>query len=259
MSAAVSFADFASTWNPFVEYEVTLNLKTIAGGVPKHKDLIEGWINATNKEKSDEERQKLVNATLADLPDVSEEKEAKSWVGFKQDGGGLFIEGRQVKAMLKESANIIKAVIPRKRKPDKKKKGKDGQETVETDNARGITNLKSKVAEKVFVVQDKIYLSKEGGKSVMKADELEERPIHVMTPQGPRSSIKRTDLVHDAEISFTVRLFDDGTIPEISLFAILSYAQHSGLGADRSQGMGTFKVNKVERTKESNLAAATQE
>jgi CRISPR/Cas system CSM-associated protein Csm4 (group 5 of RAMP superfamily) len=181
----------------------------------------------------------LVDATKAELPDLSDEKAAKSWVGFKSDEGGLYIEGRIVKALLKESANIIKKIVP-SRKDKKNPKGV------------GITNFKSKVADHVFVVEKKIYLTKDG-ENVKKADELAERPIHVMTAQGPRNSIKRTDLVHGAEVEFTVRRVDDIAVPEKAFYAVLSYGRHVGLGADRSQGMGTFEVVSVEKSGESCL------
>jgi hypothetical protein len=236
----MDFHEFCKTWSPFDEYRVKVKLSTIAGGTPKHGDLLKGWIDATNKELSAEERAKLVDATKAELPDISEAKEAKSWVGFKSDGDGLYIEGRQVKAMLKESANIIKKIAPTRK--DKK-----------SPNGVGITAFKSKVADHVFVVETKIHLTK-GGEPVKEKDEHEERPIHVMTAQGPRNSIKRTDLVHDAEIEFTVRRLNDAAVPEKALYAVLAYGQHIGLGADRSQGMGTFRVTSVEKSAESCLA-----
>ena len=106
----MSFAEFKSQFQQelYDEYSVTLQLNDVAGGTPMNKDLIEGWINATCKDKSAEERRKLTEATLEELPEVSEEKEARSWVGFKVDPetGNLYIEGRCVKAMLKEAGNI---------------------------------------------------------------------------------------------------------------------------------------------------------
>lgn len=205
-------------WSPFDEYHVRMVIPELVGGVPKHKDLLKGWINATNKEKSDEDRQKLIEASITELPDLSSEKEDKSWVGFKQDDKGLYIEGRQVKAMLKESANIVKKEVPVPKNIEK--------------SGKGIAALKSKVADHVFVVEDKIYLGRE------KPDLQEERPIHVMTAQGPRTSVKRSDIVKDVTIDFTVRRFCDTAVPEVSLFAILDYCRNLGLGADRSQGKG---------------------
>lgn len=223
------------------EYAVTLHLNDVAGGTPMHKDLITGWINATNKNKSEEERNKIIEATIKTLPEVAEEKEAKSWVGFKRDKDGyLYLEGRCVKAMLKEAANIIKQVVPVSAAEAAGKSKKS--------NAKGITNLKSKVADRVFVVENRVFFERDGER-IRKPDELEERPIHAMTPQGPRSSLKRTDILRGVDVKFTVRRLADNTVPETALYACLVYAQQLGLGSDRAQGRGTSNDVQCIKTK----------
>ena len=215
---------FRAKFKPFHTYRVTLRLKDIAGGIPAHPDLIEPWINATNKEKSEEERQKIIEAHKEDLPSVSEEKEARSTTTFKRDDSGLYIEARQVKAMMKEAGNILKDYL-------------------------GVKALKSKVADQVFVTSEvegmkddhKIYLSRD------KPDCTEERPVHAMTPQGPRSSLKRSDIVKDTEISFIVHKFDNKELTEDVLMGIFDFSQRSGLGADRSQDRGRFELVKITR------------
>jgi len=237
----MNFAEFKNQFAEqlFDEYRVKLYLKDVAGGTPMHADLIKGWINATNKDKSDEERAKLVKATLETLPEVAEEKEAKSWVGFKRDSdGNLFIEGRCIKAMLKEAANIVKDIVPN----GGRQKGKNAK------SLTGVTAFKSKVADRVFVVEDRIYFVRDGNK-INAPDELEERPVHAMTPQGPRSSLKRTDILKDVEVEFTIRRLATNDVPEPALYACLVYAQQIGLGADRSQSRGTMKDVEVEKIK----------
>lgn len=237
----MNFSEFKAQFAEqlFDEYRVKLFLKDVAGGIPMHKDLIKGWIDATNKNKSDEERAKLVDATLETLPEVSEEKEAKSWVGFKRNRDGhLYIEGRCVKAMLREAANIIKDLVPNGGRQTGKNKGK----------STGITALKSKVADRVFVVENRVFFTRNGDR-LTAPDELVERPVHVMTPQGPRSSLKRTDVLRDVEVEFTVRRLADTAVPEPSLYACLVYAQQLGLGADRSQGHGVMKDVECEKIK----------
>jgi len=223
----------------YEEYRVKLRLHDIAGGTPMSPDLIKGWIDATCKDKSDEERAKLVEASLEALPDISEEKAARSWVGFKRnENGEFFIDGRCIKAMLKEGGNILKEIIPNGGKQRGKNKGKD----------KGITALKSKVADRVFVVEHQVYFTRNGER--VKEAQLEERPVHAMTPQGPRSSLKRTDILRDVDVEFTVRRLATDDVPEEALYAILVYAQQLGLGADRSQGRGTMEDIDVEKTKE---------
>lgn len=242
MATKMDFAEFKKQFQPtlFDEYRVKLFLNDVAGGTPMNKDLIGPWVNATCKEKSEEERKKIVDATIEDLPEVSEEKEAKSWVTFKRDDEGyLFIDGRCVKAMLKEAANIIKDVAPN----GGKQKGKNAGKNV------GVTALKSKVADRVFVAEERVYFTK-NGERIRDPDEREERPVHAMTPQGPRSSLKRSDILKDVEVEFTLRRLATSDVPHEALLACLVYAQALGLGADRSQGRGTMKEVECELVKE---------
>lgn len=213
------------------DYKVTLHLIDVAGGTPAHPNMIKGWIDATNKEKSDEERQALKDATAEELPELATKKEDKSWVRFKSDANGIFIEGRCLKSALKEAANIVKNAV--------KVSGKDGKET-------GTKALKSKFAECVFVAEEKVYVKNGDGKNVKEA-QSEERPVHVMTAQGPRTSLKRTEVLRDVSISFTVQLAKTGAVSEKALFSALAYLDHLGIGADRSQGRGKSREIEVEK------------
>ena len=224
----------------FDEYQVTLHLKDIAGGIPMHEDMVIAWINKMNKKKSEEERSKLVEATLQDLPQLSEEKEAKGWTTFKQDENGhFFIEGRCVKSMLKESGNIIREIVP----------NGGHQKGIYSGKPLGVSALKDKVADRVFVVENRIFFTK-NGERISEPHESKARPIHVTTPQGKRSSLKRTDVLQDVEVEFTVRRLANNSVPEITLFGILTYVQNLGLGAERAQGRGTMKDVECEMTKE---------
>ena len=249
----MDFKDFCKTWRPFDEYRVHISIGMISGGIPKHPDLIAGWINATNEKKSDEERAKLVEATIEELPTLAEEKAARSWVGFKSDDQGIYIEGRQLKSMLKESANIIKAVAPT-RKSKKSPKG------------IGITAFKNKTADHVFVVEEKVHLkyagefvhyNKEG--KLEKPHSSDERPIHVMTPRGERTSLKKTDVLREVELVFTIRRLNDSAVTEKALYALILYSSQVGIGADRSQGSGVFEVISVEKSVESCLPEGDSE
>jgi len=217
----------ASGWTAFDSYRVAARIKNIVGGKPATEDMIEKWVNATCKAKTAEERAKIRDAHVGTLPDMAEEKaDAQTVVFARLPNGELAIEGRQIKAMLKESANIIKDIVPG---------GKDGE--------AGQKALKSKVADQVFVVEEHVPLG------VTEPTRREQRPIHVMTAQGPRTSIKRSEIVEGAEIQFTVkRRSGPGLgVSEKALLGILDYAQTVGLGADRSQGFGQFEIVSVEK------------
>jgi hypothetical protein len=120
-----------------------------------------------------------------------------------------------VKAMLKESANICKTLIP--------------------INGKQIA-LRSKLAERVFVVERLIPLFPEREEP----DRTVERAIHVMTAQDPRDALKRTDVVDLAELTCTLKVLRDKMITLEVLRTILAHASDNGLGADRSQGFGRF-------------------
>jgi len=213
------------------DYRVTLHLIDIAGGTPAHPDMIKGWIDATNKEKSEAERQALKDATAEELPELATEKEEKSWVRFKRDDKGIYVEGRCIKAALKEAANIVKNAV---KTTDKK------------GNEVGSKALKSKFAECVFVAEDRIHVLTEEGDPVTEA-QSEERPVHVMTAQGPRTSLKRSEVLYDVKIIFTVQLAKTGAVSEKALFSALAYLDKLGIGADRSQGRGRSRDIEVEK------------
>jgi len=220
------------TGNLYDRYAVTMDLNDIVGGVPADPKMIAGWINATNSEKSDEARKALVDATKEELPPLAEDKEARSWCRFKRDETGPYLEGRCVKAALKEGANVIKSLV--------KVRGKDGTEA-------GAKALKSKVAECVFVDESKVYLLDGEGKPLAGELKTEERPVHAMTAQGPRTSLKRVDVAYGVQIKFTVLLAKTGAVSETALYSILTYLERGGLGTDRSQGRGTGRVVSVEK------------
>jgi len=218
-------------WNVFDTYSVRLRLDNVVGGKPASAKMIEKWVDATNDKKSEEERNKIKEAHMDTLPDLTEDKATKQSCVFSRYKGQLCLEGRQVKALLKECGNIIKTVVP-------------GSKKGELDK---VARLKSKIAEQVFVMEDYIPLGR------TEPDETTERPIHVMTAQGPRTSIKRTEVVKDVEIEFTMKRRKGrgkDAVPEKVLMAVLDYGQLNGLGADRSIGMGTFKVLSVEKLEE---------
>ncbi len=241
----MNFNEFlATSWDPFDLYRVKIHLSNIAGGIPMQGDLISGWVDATNKSKTAEDRNRIKEATIDELGDLAEETASRNGVTFKKDPDhGLYVEGRQIKAMLKESANIIKDLVRGE------KKGKKGKESGDPEMVKGISGFKSKVADRVFVVEKKVYLGRE------KADRTEERAIHVMTRQGPRTSLKRVDIVDDVEIEFTVRRLRCKEVPEEALYGILAYSRDIGLGAERSQGRGTFQILAVDKIKEDEKAA----
>jgi len=239
------------------KYDVTLETTTrVVGGIPTDPKLIAAWIAARMKGVSADERAKLAEATIDALPAAVEEKAEAMWTTFKADKSGPYLEPRQVKAMFKECSNILRSMLE---KGDKAAQAdaeaeEDDDEIPAPEPATKkpapktrkskFTNLKAKLAERLFVVEAPVYFLRDG-KQLAKVDGTEERAIHVMTPMGPRNALKRFDFIEPgATVSFSLKVLDDGLVTQDLIEVLLEYAGQNGLGADRSQGSGQFKVTK---------------
>lgn len=230
----------------FKRYAVTLTIKNrLVGGIPTNQDLIKGWIAANMPAVDEAEREKLALKTASELPQATEDKAEGMWTTFKKDLEGIYLEDRNVKAMFKECANILREKLIKDEKAEKNAKAKAAGDKPEKETKSRYTNLKSKIAERLFIEEGKIRFTKKG-KPVLAVDGNEERAIHVMTAQGPRTALKRCDFVEGpVDLSFTIRLLDDGVIDEELISVLLEYGGWNGMGADRSQGNGLFSVTQL--------------
>jgi hypothetical protein len=231
----------------WIYYDLTLHVNRLAGGIPKHPDLVKSWQEAkwpTGKVANDLEAEGITpetasEKTLEELGDnaLSEEEIDKVWTGFAMDGDNIVLENRNIKAMLKESANIIKD-MPAARTP---KKGKDGKVT------QVAIALRSKLAERVFPQPVWIPILDDIHPELPVEVQSVERPIHVITRQGPRTALKRVDIVNRARLVCQLKVLNDNLITEGHLRAILDHASENGVGTDRSQGCGTFTYELAKR------------
>lgn len=219
----------------YTRYRVSLQFKhLIVGGIPSDKSVIEGWIRS---------RMDLGDAAIADLveqtatergvltPDeaieaVMDSDLAPSVNGFKRDENGqLCIEGRIVKAALKEWMN---SSYPGTKFPGKSK-------------IEGLRKGLMRYAEEAVRVPEILI-----GLGVKEPTRIEERIKHVMTPQGPRSSINRVEVVERPGIEFTIDVRDD-FIPEDAWARIWSVGEAIGLGSDRGRSDGQFDLTEWRR------------
>lgn len=209
----------------FDNYQLTLRVDKLVGGIPKHPTIIRRWQEAHLSGKAGEPTaDDATNATLNLLGTQAmdpEEVVQGIWTGFvTMPSGSLALENRNVKAMLKESANIVKAL------PEAHVRGK-------------AIPLRARLAERVFVAPRLIQIMK-NGEGITEPQSVE-RPIHVMTMQGPRTALKRTDFVEDVELRCNLEVLTDGAITEPLLRLILDHASRNGIGTDRSTGAGVFR------------------
>lgn len=207
-------------------YRVTLRLHNIVGGVPTDKKVAEGWIRTKLAEDRDDiirdmVAKSLVERGIAQLDEngqvdeglieqaIEEATELKHLNGFKRvaDSGELYIEGRQVKAMIRESANI---------KWPKERWGPSRKGT------------RSYFAEHVFVEEDAIPLG------VKEPSYVNQRFVHTWRGNG----IQLEEIVEDAAIVF--HLVTDHDFSQEEWGTLFLTAEYEGLGAARSQSFGRF-------------------
>lgn len=201
------------------KFEVQLSINAISGGIPTDPKVAEGWIR-TKLGSTDDLLREQVAQTMAERGVTAEEAaklvgDARHLNGFKRDAAhGLYIEGRQVKSMLKEAASIAVAA---------------GKLTL---RGWGLTNknLLSFLAEHVVVDDDKIYLG------VHEPSDIVQRFVHTWRGTG----IQYEEVVHDVKINFTV--LSDWNFSDEEWAMIFLTGEQQGLGAARSQGMGRFRV-----------------
>lgn len=201
-------------------YRVMIALRDrLYGGAPKDPELIAAWVKARTGHDDELTAEQIAKAK-ENLGEVSDEIAEASWNGFYVDQGQLWIPANNVKACLKQSASMLGVY---KAKRGSKQVMAEGLEVKATDGS------------------DRIML----GKS--EPDGRIEKPIHVMTAQGPRNALKRADYVEHVKLSFEVWVLTTAPaetrhIGEKDLVRVLTFAQENGIGADRSQGAGKFDV-----------------
>lgn len=140
----------------------------------------------------------------------------------KRTFGECYIEGRQVKAMLKENAMIAVAAG-----------GIEGKGWGAT--RKGMLNF---LVEHLFVEEEKIFLG------VTDPDFVNQSFVHTFRGSG----IKLEEVLEGAVLSFTLAADYDFPSKDKDFFEqVMVRAEFNGLGASRSQGFGTFKTTRFEQ------------
>ena len=212
----------------FEHFMVTIRFRDkVIGGFPQNKKLIESWVKAAIP-VDDAQRAKMIEdqkASVESYSDKVSEATDATWTVFPRDDHGLYLETRQIKAGLRECFVLLRHFPAH---PGSKQIFQHAM-FVDGERVNGRTAL------------DRIYLGRK------EPDGCVERPIHVQTAQGERDALKRTDYVERAEITFGVRILKTNPVDKRhlggdALKEALKLLQDNGLGADRSQGQGTFDV-----------------
>ncbi len=224
------FAPFRAAVYPH-RYAVEIEVATLCGGTPTDPKVAEGWLRS-KVTAPDELIREQVAKVMTERGVSSEEAAAevdtnKHLNGFKRlPGGELYVEGRILKAALKEAANIrwpegrwsIDAngrVVLRRKSSTERTSGKA---------------TRSWMAEHLFVEQDRISLG------VHEPSGINQR--FVQTWRG--SGISYEEYINGAKLSFTVAT--DALFPDELWQALWLTAEQMGVGATRSQGFGRYAV-----------------
>jgi hypothetical protein len=233
----------------YTRYATRLQVREkIMGGIPLNPKTIEAWLRSKAGVTVEEEVRMMLVRTLiergaeldpaeTDMGRIMAASDAiaaeKQTNGFKKNGQGLYIEGRQIKAMLKESINALFA-------------GETVQENGKTKRAGwGPTKKgpKAFAAEHVFIDDERVLLG------APEPSGVEFVIGHIIGAGGPRSTIGYVEYVLQPALDFTV-LCDpiaEEAITHERWRKIWLHAQENGVGAMRSQGHGRFNVVRWER------------
>jgi len=220
---------FAADADLWANYCVRLLFRSrLIGGVPKDPQLIEGWLRTRAGISDQRELHLAVLTTVAetasdDADNVAANEDGAALsprtTGFKTGPEGLYVEGRQIKAMLKESTNIVFV----------------GERWGPTRKA-----ARSFFAERVFVDPDRLLLG------VHRPDGVETFMGHLNGPGGPRSTVNQYEYVERPSLEFRLQVLHD-CVSADQWRSIWCHAQESGFGTLRSQGFGRFDVVGWER------------
>lgn len=230
------FAKYESKMYPHV-FNGELVVATIAGGTPSDENVAESWLRTKLAGKDDLIRE-AVAKTMVERNITADEAAKvvdtlKHLNGFKRDETGLFIDGRQLKACLKEAVSVA---------------ANAGKITTKgwgnPDNKNYEKGIKAWYPEHVFVIEDRLYLARRESDLLVPVTEptgILQRFVHA--PHG--TGIQYEEFVEGATIGFTVET--DYEFTEEQWAAVWLTAERQGLGASRSQGFGRFTIVKWEK------------
>jgi len=199
-------------WN---EIKVKMEFEEkLCGSVPQSKELVSAWLNA-RKPKTKPKDAKPLEEIEQEVLDSIQDAEERTTLSFERNDRGFFVRGGTIKAHLKDCANQIKDVV-------------------------GVKAFRSKIANKIHVLEYHIYLHKNGS-CVMESDGSFEQPVHVMTPLGPRNALKVIHYVEQATLEFTLKLLEDKEVKPGRIEKLFEYGSIHGYGGERGMGEGRYR------------------
>jgi hypothetical protein len=209
----------------------TITVRNMAGGVPSDPRVAEGWLKTKLTDNRDDLIRDLVAQTMVERGVTADEATelvdiAKHLNGFKRNEHGLYFEGRQLKAGIKEAASVARATD--------KLKSRWGS------TSKGVLGF---VAEHIMVVEDTLQLRHPDSTEPV----TEPSRILQSFPKNPRTGqtgIQYTEVIDEATFDFTV--ISDHKFTDEEWAMLWLTGEQQGIGASRSQGFGRYEVTSWE-------------
>jgi hypothetical protein len=224
---ADQIASFFNKYEPKAfpyQYQATIVVSTIAGGIPSNPNVAKAWLQTKTGDR-DEQLRQAVAETMVERGISKDEAETlvdelQHLNGFKRTPQGLlYLEGRCMKACLKEAVNVA---------------ANEGKITAKgwgnPDNANYRKGIKAWFPEHVFITDDKLLMG------VTEPSGVVQRFVH--TPRG--TGIQYEEYVDQAKMEFGVETDHQFTEEEWAMIWLT--AERQGIGASRSQGFGRFTI-----------------
>lgn len=213
-------------------WQATIEIDQLVGGTPTDANKAAGWLKAKmGIDKDDIVREmaaevmvergitmdEAVDAVVAHEHLNGFKRFTERFAGETSDAapGGLFVEGRQMKACVKEAANIQ---WPKERWGPTKK------------GTRGF------FAEHLFIEEDRLPILTADGANILEPTGIHQRFVHTFRGSG----IQYEEFVENAIVKFTV--LSDYEFSHEQFGTLWVTAEQNGFGASRSQGFGRFAV-----------------
>lgn len=226
-----------------------IQVQQLMGGTPSDPRVAEGWL----KTKMGIDKEDIIAGAVKEVMAERniDQKEAMKEVdnrrhlnGFKRERcencpegalcatglHQLFIEGRHLKAALKEAASVARAV--------------DNLDARYGSTKKGVLSF---VAEHVVVVEDRLFIDQWDAATKKPVPVYEPSDILQSFPRNPitrQTGIQYTEYVENAVVGFTV--VSDYPWKHSEWATMLVTGGNQGIGASRSQGYGRYVVTKWE-------------
>lgn len=227
------FSKYDNESYPF-HFNAELSIRTLVGGVPSDPKVAEGWLK-TKLQDTDDRIREMVAEVMAERQVGVEEateivNEIKNLNGFKRTPQGvLYIEGRQVKAAMKEAVSVAVAA-------------KKLEMTGWGSTRKWLTNY---FPEHVFVLDETIEVFRRNADGSLSPVKEQSAIMQNFVHTRHGSSIQYQEYVTDAVVQFGV--ITDHAFTTKDWAMLWTTGERNGLGASRSQGYGVYGVTKWDR------------